>query len=96
MYQYNNTEYFTSQDLETIFKVDRKTIMRNFQRNIAHYTEGKHYIKLQGASLKQLKTYYSQDSQLKFVSVLILWSEAGVNLLAKSLTKNTAWQHIGD
>lgn len=45
----------TTSQLAHSFGIDSKILLHNFQRNINHYVEGKHYFPLNGKALKQFK-----------------------------------------
>ncbi|MCM3620471.1 ORF6N domain-containing protein [Sutcliffiella horikoshii] len=80
----------TSQLAES-FGTDTKIINRNFQRNSERYVQGKHYFALTGEELKTYKGSRQIDDNLKFTSVLYLWTEKGAWLHAKSLNTDLAW-----
>lgn len=82
----------TTSQLAKSFGIDSKILLRNFQRNINHYVEGKHYFPLNGEALKKFKASRQNDVSLKFASSLYLWTETGAWMLAKSLKNNMAWK----
>ena len=82
----------TTPQLAEAFGTNTKVINRNFQRNQEHFEQGTHYYALTGEALKEFKGSRQNDSTLKFVSVLYLWTERGAWLLAKSLNNDAAWQ----
>ena len=55
----------------------QKTISYNFSYNKQKYTEGKHYIKLEGAELKEFKANREIPDCHKFSAHLYLWTEKG-------------------
>ncbi|MEK4228935.1 ORF6N domain-containing protein [Solibacillus sp. FSL H8-0538] len=82
----------TTAQIAQAFDADTKSVTRNFQRNIAHFEQGKHYFALTGETLKQFKGERQNDATLKFASNLYLWTEEGAFMLAKSLNSKQAWQ----
>ncbi|MFJ8261437.1 ORF6N domain-containing protein [Rummeliibacillus sp. NPDC094406] len=82
----------TTAQVSAAFEVEAKQLLRNFQRNIDRYQEGKHYFSLTGEELKAFKAERQNDDSLKYVSTLYLWTEQGAWLHAKSLNNIKAWQ----
>lgn len=82
----------TTSQLADSFDTNSKIIARNFQRNQGHYEPGNHYYVLAGEDLKAFKASRPDDANLKYVSVLYLWTEAGAWLHAKSLNTQRAWE----
>lgn len=97
MYDLKVTEYhgirvLTSAQVAQMYETDAKTISYNFSYNKQKYTEGKHYIKLEGAELKKFKANREIPDCHKFSAHLYLWTEKGALLHAKSLNTDKAWQ----
>lgn len=82
----------TTAQVATTYNIEPKSLMRNFQRNKEHYSEGVHYIALTGDALKQFKVERRNDVSLKYASVLYLWTEQGAFMLAKSINSDKGWQ----
>lgn len=87
----NNQRVLTTAQIAESFGVDAKIVNRNFQRNSERYIQGKHYFALSGNDLKEFKGSRQFDDNLKFTSVLYLWTEKGAWLHAKSLNTDQAW-----
>lgn len=87
----NNQRVLTTNQLAESFGTDTKIIHRNFQRNADRYKHGKHYFSLTGEELRSFKGSRQIDDNLKFTSVLYLWTEKGAWLHAKSLNTDEAW-----
>lgn len=81
----------TTAQVASAYKIESKSLMRNFQRNKEHFSEGTHFMALTGDALKQFKGERQNDVSLKYASVLYLWTEQGAFLLAKSLNSDKAW-----
>ena len=97
MYDLKVTEYhgirvLTSAQVAQMYETDTKTISYNFSYNKQKYTEGKHYIKLEGIELKEFKASREIPDCHKFSAHLYLWTEKGALLHAKSLNTDKAWQ----
>jgi len=87
----NDRRVVTSAQLAEAFGVESALITKNFNRNKDRYEEGKHYFTIRGEELKDFKTTYQIDSQLKHSPMIYLWTEKGVFLHAKSLNTDQAW-----
>ncbi len=81
----------TTNQLADAYGTDSKTINRNFQRNSERYEQGKHFFALSGEELREFKGSRQIDPNLKFTSILYLWTEKGAWLHAKSLSTDKAW-----
>lgn len=91
--EYNNVRVLTTQQLADSYGTDAKTISNNFNNNKSRYVEGKHYICLQGESLRDF--LHSSNLGLQNESkirTLYLWTEKGTFLHAKSLNTDVAWE----
>lgn len=82
----------TTEQLAKCYDTVPKIIQYNFSYNKQRYTEGKHFILLQGAELKQFKANLEIQGNLKFARILYLWTEKGALLHAKSLNTDKAWE----
>jgi len=80
---HDSVRVLTSSQLAKSFKTDSKTINRNFQRNQNQFELGVHYFALTGEDLKAFKGERQNDVNLKYVSVLYLWTEKGAFLHAQ-------------
>ncbi|MEK4702015.1 ORF6C domain-containing protein [Solibacillus sp. FSL R7-0668] len=89
---YRQARVLTTGQLSECYGTDEKRISENFSRNKTRYTEGKHFILLQGEELKAFKKTYPQIAeQSKRAPMLYLWTEKGAWLHAKSLNTDAAW-----
>lgn len=82
----------TTRQLAECYDSDSETLKNNFTYNRKRFIEGKHYIKLTGAELKEFKARYEIHTNLKFAKILYLWTEKGALLHAKSLNTDKAWE----
>lgn len=90
--EYKDIRVLTTQQIAEAYGTDAKVIQKNFERNKDRYTEGKHYVSLQGEELKEFKANRQIDGNLKFAPILYLWTEKGAFLHAKSLGTDKAWE----
>lgn len=89
--EHENIRVVTSKQIAEAYNVDTNVITKNFNRNKDKYVEGKHFICLQGDSLRDFKTKGQFVPSLK-TNKLYLWTERGALLLAKSLNTDKAWE----
>lgn len=89
--EYKDIRVLTTQQIAEAYKTDSKVISNNFNRNKERYTEGKHYICLEGQALKEFKTNHHFDESSK-INRIYLWTEKGAFLHAKSLNTDIAWE----
>jgi hypothetical protein len=88
--EHNNQRVLTTQQLAEFYETDVNRISQNYIRNIGRYQQGIHNYKLDGEELKQFKADYQIDSVL-FANSIMLWTEKGALLHAKSLNTDKAW-----
>lgn len=89
--EYHGIRVLTSAQVAEMYGTDTKTISYNFSYNKKKYTEGKHYIKLEGNELREFKANREIPDCHKFSAHLYLWTEKGALLIAKSLNTEKAW-----
>lgn len=87
----------TSELLANVYGSEVNSIQVNYSRNKNRFIEGKHYFKLQGKELAELRLSLSksQNWQLKISTkarVLMLWTERGAARHAKMLETEQAWE----
>lgn len=90
--EFKNQRIMTTKDLAEHYGTEEVRIQQNFLRNKERFTEEKHYYRLRGEELKDFKANYLNDSNLKFISELILWTEKGAARHAKILDTDEAWE----
>lgn len=89
--EYKDIRVLTTQQIADAYGTDGKVISNNFNRNRERYVEGKHFICLEGDSLREFKTNHQFEESSK-INRLYLWTEKGAFLHAKSLNTDTAWE----
>lgn len=82
----------TTKQLAEAYGTQVTVLRENFRRNKDRYTEGKHYIVLEGEELKAMKTETQFVSLLKQVKKAHVWTERGALLHAKSINTDQAWE----
>lgn len=91
--EYRNIRVLTTQQIADVYETEERRISENYNSNKARYEEGKHYIKLEGNSLKEfLQSANSVVQNPGKVRTLYLWTAKGAFLHAKSLNTDKAWE----
>lgn len=90
--EYNNIRVLTTQQVAEAYQTSTDTVTRNFNRNKDRYTEGKHYIALEGEEKNAFVDRGQIDRGLKNAKTLYLWTQKGCLLHAKSLNTDIAWE----
>ena len=98
---HNQIPVITTELLAQLYGAEVKNIQNNYARNAERFIEGKHFFKVAGDALKNLRVAlnYSQNLQpsLRGLQIspkarsLILWTERGVARHAKMLETDQAW-----
>lgn len=82
----------TTQQIAQLYEVSKQVLSHNFNYNRHRFTEGKHFITLQGEDLRVFKASQENLDNLKYAHVAYLWTEKGALLHAKSVNTDRAWQ----
>ena len=98
---HNQIPVITTELLAQLYGAEVKNIQNNYARNAERFIEGKHFFKVAGDALKNLRVVlnYSQNLQpsLRGLQIspktrsLILWTERGAARHAKMLETDQAW-----
>lgn len=88
--EYNNVRVLTTQQVADAYQASTDTVTRNFNRNKDRYTEGKHFIALEGEEKNAFVDRGQIDRGLKNAKTLYLWTQKGCLLHAKSLNTDIA------
>ncbi|EMD3123868.1 ORF6N domain-containing protein [Escherichia coli] len=99
---HNQIPVITTELLAQLYGAEVKNIQNNYARNAERFIEGKHFFKVAGDTLKNLRVAlnYSQNLQpsLRGLQIspkarsLILWTERGAARHAKMLETDQAWE----
>lgn len=91
--EYKNLPVLTTEQLSEFYGTDSVRIQQNHLRNAERFTEGRHFFKVEGEHLKDLKKSLTSS---KIVSPnarsIILWTEKGAARHAKILDTDQAWE----
>lgn len=89
---YKEQRVCTTQQLARLYACTEKNLGDNYSNNRNRFEEGKHFIKLQGDELKELKNQPEVIGLVaKKTAHLILWTERGAARHAKMLETDQAW-----
>lgn len=89
--QHNGFRVITTELLANVYETEINNIQQNFKRNKKRFIEGKHYFKVVGDALNNLRLTVSQLQISAKVRSLILWTERGAARHAKMLDTDNAW-----
>ncbi|WP_174865277.1 ORF6N domain-containing protein [Pectobacterium polaris] len=98
---HNAVPVITTELLAQIYGTETRNIQVNHTRNKNRFTDGKHFFKVTGQDLKDLRTTLSKSQDLRVTygdlqisaktRSLILWTERGAARHAKMLETDQAW-----
>lgn len=89
---YKGERVCTTQQLAQFYAADDVRIQQNYARNTDRFEEGKHFHKVTGAALENLRLSFSELQISSKTRSLILWTERGAMRHAKMLESDTAWE----
>ncbi|EGK3350973.1 ORF6N domain-containing protein [Salmonella enterica] len=89
---HNQIPVITTELLAHLYGVDVNSIQQNHKRNSVRFIEGKHFFKVMGEELKNLRLTVSQLQISPKTRSLILWTERGAARHAKMLETDQAWE----
>lgn len=92
--EFKNQRILTSEQLAEVYNTEPIRIRQAFNRNLDKFDKGKHYFFLEGEELQNFKSKYLNDTNLKFASKLILWTERGASRHCKILDTDKAWEQF--
>ena len=91
--EHNNERVLTTEQLAQAYGCEPNNIKKNFNANKEHFTEGRHYYKLEGAELKAFKDYVTNSDLVdKHTPCLYLWTRRGASRHSKMLGTDKAWE----
>ncbi|EFI6094580.1 ORF6N domain-containing protein [Escherichia coli] len=91
---HNQIPVITTELLAQLYGTDSDNIKKNYSRNADRFYEGKHFYKVIGDELKNLRVTlsHSQNPISPKTRSLILWTERGAARHAKMLETDQAWE----
>lgn len=94
--KYNNEVVITTKVLADVYECKELQIQQNYSNNKDKFEEGKHYFKVEGKELKELKNQLDNFEVVtgygKRTSCLYLWTKRGASRHCKMLGTDKAWQ----
>ena len=91
---YNDEIVITTKMLAKVYECEETNIKTNFNRNKTRFIEGKHYYKVEGEELKDLRVTNSNLQISSKARVLYLWTKQGASRHCKILDTDRAWQQF--
>ncbi|APH27457.1 ORF6N domain-containing protein [Salmonella enterica] len=89
---YSNAPVITTELLAKLYETEEKHIRQNFKRNECRFIAGKHFFKVSGSELDDLRTSQRGLQISPKTRSLILWTERGAARHAKMLETDQAWE----
>ncbi|ENO9243771.1 ORF6N domain-containing protein [Salmonella enterica] len=89
---YSNVPVITTELLAKLYETEEKHIRQNFKRNECRFIAGKHFFKVSGSELDDLRTSQRGLQISTKTRSLILWTERGAARHAKMLETDQAWE----
>lgn len=88
---WQDKKVITTELLAKLYETEPGSIQVNYFRNADRFTEGKHFFKVSGQELKDLRLTLSKAQISAKARSLYLWTERGAARHAKMLETNQAW-----
>ena len=90
--QYKSVPVMTTEQIAGFYGAEPKNIQNNFLRNVDRFIDGKHFFKLEGDELRELKESLTISKMVSpNTRSLTLWTEKGAARHAKILDTDQAW-----
>lgn len=89
---YNGVRVLTTEQLAAAYECEPNNIKKNFNANKEHFTEGRHYYKVEGDELNNLRVTFSDLQISPMTRCLYLWTRRGASRHCKMLGTEKAWE----
>lgn len=89
---YNGVRVLTTEQLAQAYECETVQISQNFLNNKDHFKEGKHFFKLEGDALKNLRLENIELQISPKARCLYLWTRRGASRHCKMLGTEKAWE----
>ena len=89
---YNGVRVLTTEQLAAAYECEPKQIKQNFNNNKEHFKEGKHFFKLEGEALSDLRVENIDLQISPMTRCLYLWTRRGASRHCKMLGTEKAWE----
>ena len=90
--EYRTERVLTTEQLAQAYECEPKQIKQNFNNNKAHFEEGRHYYKVEGDELKDLRVENIDLQISPKTRCLYLWTRRGASRHSKMLGTDKAWE----
>ncbi|EOC3267768.1 ORF6N domain-containing protein [Salmonella enterica subsp. enterica serovar Montevideo] len=94
--EYRGQRVVTNEQLAAGYGTDVANIKMNYSRNTDRFVEGKHFFKVTGEELANLRVTFSYLQISSKTRSLMLWTERGAANHAKMLETDQAWSYHED
>lgn len=94
--EYRGQRVVTTEQLAAGYCTDTRNIKVNYSRNTDRFVEGKHFFKVAGRELADLRVSLSNLQISSKARSLMLWTERGAANHAKMLETDQAWRYHDD
>lgn len=94
--EYRGQRVVTNEQLAAGYGTDVANIKMNYSRNADRFVEGKHFFKVTGEELANLRVTFSYLQISSKTRSLMLWTERGAANHAKTLETDQAWGYHED
>lgn len=89
--EYNNRLVVTTEQLARFYGCEPSNIKKNYNTNTSRFIVGKHFFKLEGDELKNLRVTFSDLQISSMTRSLMLWTKQGAARHSKMLGTDRAW-----
>ena len=90
--EYRAERVLTTEQLAQAYECEPKQIKQNFNNNKGHFEEGRHYYKVEGDELKDLRVENIDLQISPKTRCLYLWTRRGASRHSKMLGTDRAWE----
>ncbi|MDN3561725.1 ORF6N domain-containing protein [Vreelandella neptunia] len=91
-FKYAGKPVVTSAMLARLYGATEKKIRNNYLRNRSRFIEGKHYFKIEGSELADLRASLRGSQIPSKARAITLWTQRGAARHAKMLETDKAWE----
>lgn len=90
--EYRTERVLTTEQLAQAYECEPNNIKKNFNSNKEHFEEGRHYYKVGGDALNDLRVTFSDLQISPKTRCLYLWTRRGASRHSKMLGTDRAWE----
>ena len=90
--EYHTERVLTTEQLAQAYECEPNNIKKNFNSNKEHFEEGRHYYKVEGDALNDLRVTFSDLQISSKTRCLYLWTRRGASRHSKMLGTDRAWE----